>query len=595
MCGIVGYVGDKEAAPILVSGLCNLQYRGYDSAGVALCTADGVRTLKCVGSPENLIPKLASCADCSALCGVGHTRWATHGKPDVVNAHPHSCGRFHVVHNGIIENEKALKEEYFPNTEFLSQTDTEVIARLLQKFCENNTPICEAIQRLIGVLRGSYALGIVDGERPDVLYAVKNKSPLLIGCGEGFNMLGSDTVAMISHTDKFYEICDREYAVITADDFKIYSSNGKEVRREAFVVACDISDCTKGDYAHFMIKEIEEQPRVIRQILSYYCDETGKVNIDNEIIGKLTHSDRIYIIASGTSYNAGLVGKYYFEKICSKPVDVCMAGEFAYNMPPISQSPVFIFVSQSGETADCISVLSKIKELGFASVAITNCEVSTIFREADHTLLIHAGREIAVASTKSYTAQVAVFALLASALNEKYSKLIAKDLSLAADAMEKACSKKEEYREVAHEYLLNQQSCFYIGRGIDYYACLEAALKLKEIAYIQTGGYAASELKHGSIALIEQGTPVFALSTQKITSLHMLSNIEEVKARGGKVLCISSCQSDDEDCLSIECAAELLSPLVSVIPAQYFAYYAALERGCDIDRPRNLAKAVTVE
>lgn len=595
MCGIVGYVGYEQAAPILLSALCNLQYRGYDSAGVALCTDDGVRMLKCVGSPEKLVSKLASCADISSFCGVGHTRWATHGKPDIVNAHPHSCGRFYVVHNGIIENGEALKEEYFKNTEFISQTDTEVIARLLQKFCENTATIHEAIQCLISELRGSYAIGIVDSEAPGILYAIKNKSPLLIGSGDGFNMLGSDAVAMISHTDRFYEICDREYAVVKSDNFKIYSSTGKEVHRESFVVQCDLSACTKGNYAHYMLKEIEEQPQVIGRILSRYCDKNKNINMDKEIISKLEEADRIYIVASGTSYNAGLIGKCYFEKICSKPVDVCMAGEFIHNMPPLSQIPVFIFVSQSGETADCIAALSKIKELGFTSVAITNSELSTISRESDHTLLIHAGVEIAVASTKSYTAQVAVFALLASSLNEKYAETIKRDLYRVADAMEKACDRRDEYRIIAHKYLLNQQSCFYIGRGIDYYVSLEAALKLKEIAYIQTEGYAAGELKHGSIALIEQDTPVIAFSTQKITCSHMRSNIEEVKARGGKVLCISSFQANDEYSLSIECINELLSPLVSVIPAQYFAYYAALERGCDIDRPRNLAKAVTVE
>ncbi len=595
MCGIVGYVGDKQAAPILVSGLCNLQYRGYDSAGIALCTEDGVRTLKCVGSPENLTRKLEACNGISSFCGIGHTRWATHGKPDVLNAHPHSCGRFHVVHNGIIENEKILKEEYFSNTEFLSQTDTEVIARLLQKFSENGATACESIQRLIGVLRGSYALAIVDNERPDVLYAVKNKSPMLIGNGNGYNMLASDTVAMLSHTDTFYEICDREYAMITAEDFKIYSSNGKEVCREPFVVQCDLSDSTKGDYEHYMLKEIEEQPRVVKRILSCYCDEYENINIDPKIISAIEQSDKIYIIASGTSYNAGLIGKVYFEKICAKPVDVCIAGEFIYNMPPLGKSPVFIFVSQSGETADCIAALSKIKELGFIAIAITNSSVSTISREADYNLLIHAGTEIAVASTKSYTAQVTVFALLSSAVNGKCADSVKRDLMSIADSMEKTCSMSERYRIVAHEYLLNQQSCFFIGRGIDYYVCLEAALKLREVAYIQTEGYAAGELKHGSIALIEQDTPVFALSTQKITKLHMRSNIQEVKARGGKVMSISSFETDDGDCLRVESANELLSPLLSVIATQYIAYYAALERGCNIDRPRNLAKAVTVE
>lgn len=596
MCGIVGYIGNSDAVPVLLSGLSRLEYRGYDSSGIALHGEKGIIVKKAAGTLDNLITKINSSGELCAKAGIGHTRWATHGKPNEINAHPHSSSRYTIVHNGIIENERSLKDKYLGQMDFVSDTDTEVIVRLLQLFSDEGESTPEAIRRIIAEVEGSYALAIMDRRNSGVIYAVKNKSPLLIGSGTGFNMVGSDAMAMLSETNSFYEIEDREYAVITADDIKIYTSYGMEVRRNPYIAEINITDAQKGTYPHYMLKEIEEQPAVVRRIISEYTDKNGELCMESAVISDVSYCDKVYIIACGTSYHAGLVGKEFFEKIVSKPADVFIASEFVYNMPILSERPLFVFISQSGETADCRAVLVKIKSLGYKSLTITNVKGSTLSREAEHTLLLHAGPEIAVASTKAYTAQIALLAILAAKANPSCHIDIRAKLSRAASVMESLCLRRDEFCAIAHELLQNRSCCFYIGRGIDYYVCLEAALKLKEISYIHTEGFAAGELKHGTIALIENDTPVIAITTQENTNLNTRSNIKEVKARGANVVCISTeTISSHKDHIVVGDVCELLTPLVSILPAQYIAYYAALEKGCDIDKPRNLAKSVTVE
>lgn len=596
MCGIVGYIGKEQAAPILLSGLSKLEYRGYDSAGIAVLSEDGIQISKAVGKLDNLCKKTDNGNMIKGTCGIGHTRWATHGKPTEANAHPHCSKRFVLVHNGIIENEAELKNKYLSDVEFKSDTDTEVLVHLLQKFTDNGEDTEVAIKHIIAEVDGSYALAVIDLENIDTMYILKNKSPLLIGKGNGFNMVGSDAMAMIANTNTFYEINDKEYAVITKDDINIYTSYGKHIDRDTFVAELDLSDTEKGTYPHYMLKEIEEQPAVIRRIIQQYSDVEGNFSIDKEIINDVKNCDKIYIIACGTSYHAGLIGKHFFEKISGKPAQAYIASEFVYNMPLLSKKPLFVFISQSGETADCRAVLVRIKELGHKSLTITNVKGSTLSREADHTLLLYAGPEIAVASTKAYTAQVAVLAILAAVVENKVNIDLRYELAMVANVMEAACMNREEYNSYAKDYLYGQRNCFYIGRGLDYYVCMEAALKLKEISYIQTEGFAAGELKHGTIALIEKNTPVFAITTQENTNLNTRSNIKEVKARGAHVLCISTeALSSHKDQIVVGDVHELLTPLVTVVPAQYIAYYAALQKECDIDKPRNLAKSVTVE
>ena len=478
----------------------------------------------------------------------------------------------------------------------MSETDTEIIPWLLDKFTQSGEDTEMAIRHLMAEIVGSYALAIIDRENPDVLYAVKNKSPLLIGKGEGFNMIGSDSMAMIANTNLFYEIHDKEYVVVTKEDVKIYTQYGKLIDRETFKAELDLSDTEKGTYAHFMLKEIEEQPAVIRKLIQKYTDENGDIAVDEAIIKDINACDKIYIIACGTSYHAGLVGKQLFENMAKKPCDSYIASEFVHNTPLLSERPFFVFISQSGETADSRAVMVKVKEMGHKILTITNVKGSTLSREANHTLLLHAGPEIAVASTKAYTAQLAVLAILASTVAKEDVLDIKYELSKVANVIETICSESETYKYLAEKYLKNARNAFYIGRSIDYYVCLEAALKLKEISYIQAEGFAAGELKHGTIALIEKGTPVIAIITQENINLNTRSNIKEVKARGAKTLVISTNSlSSHNDKIVIRDVHPLLTPIVSVVPTQYIAYYAALCKGRDIDKPRNLAKSVTVE
>lgn len=600
MCGIVGYIGTQDTKEILLQGLEKLEYRGYDSAGIAVVNGEGVRIFK----EKGRIAALRDIVDYNThgTVGIGHTRWATHGVPNRVNAHPHqsSSSRFTLVHNGVIENYEHLKRDFLSSHSFISDTDTEVIVQLVEKFVEEGLSVEEAFRKTLKNLKGSYAIALLDEENPDVIYVAKNKSPLLVGLGDGCNVVASDAMAMLQVTDTFVELMDEEIVVVMKDSLTIKDLDGNVVSREPFVVEIDVSDIEKGTYPHYMLKEIDEQPFVIRNIIQQYQDENGNLKLDASIRQAMQDADRIYIIACGTSYHAGLVGKQFIEKLAGIPVEVHIASEFSYNMPLLSQKPLFIFISQSGETADSRAVLVQVKKLGHKALTITNVPGSTLSREADYTLPLYAGPEIAVASTKAYTAQLAVLAILAvdtaiaKGLRPDFDLL--KELGIVANAMETLCDSKEEMKRVADEFLSIHRNAFFIGRGLDFYVCLEGALKLKEISYIQAEGFAAGELKHGPIALIENDTPVIALSTQKRLDLNIRGNVKEVVARGANP-CIISMQGMEEvgDRFVIPAVHELLTPLVSVIPLQLLSYYAALHRGCDVDKPRNLAKSVTVE
>ena len=600
MCGIVGYIGTDDSKEILLRGLEKLEYRGYDSAGIALLNQEGIHIFKEKGRIQDLRRVVDPAIQ--AGVGIGHTRWATHGKPSKTNAHPHqsASGRFVIVHNGVIENYEQLKNEYLADVPLKSDTDTEVVVQLVERFANEGLPAFDAFRRTLKLLKGSYAFALLDKEDKGTIYVAKNKSPLLVGLGDGFKVVASDAMAMLQLTNQFVELMDQETVIVRKDHIEIYALDGTKIERKPFTAQLDASDIEKGTYPHYMLKEIEEQPLVIRKIIQAYRNERGELAVDPEIQRALHEADRIYIIACGTSYHAGLVGKHYLEKLAKIPAEVHLSSEFAYQMPLISEKPLFIFISQSGETADSRAVLVKVKELGYPALTITNVPGSTLSREADYTLLLHAGPEIAVASTKAYTAQLAVLAVLAEVIAKSRSRQsgvdMARELGIVANAMETVCGSKDEFEQIAREYLDSAQNAFFIGRTLDYAVCLEGALKLKEISYIHAEGFAAGELKHGPIALIEDGTPVFALATQASVNLNIRGNVKEVVARGANP-CIISMDglAQDGDRFVLPEVHPLLTPLISVIPLQYIAYYAALHRGCDVDKPRNLAKSVTVE
>ncbi len=509
-------------------------------------------------------------------------------------------GRFTLVHNGVIENYDLLKREYLKDVSFISDTDTEVIVQLIEFFVKDGLEVIEAFRKTLTLLKGSYALALLDEQNQETIYVAKNKSPLLIGLGEGFNVVASDAMAMIQITDQFVELVDKEIVIITKDKVTIQNLQGDTISRNPFTAELDASDIEKGTYPHYMLKEIDEQPLVIRKIIQKYQNKQGELAIDPKIIKAMNESDRIYIIAAGTSYHAGLVGKQFIEKLAKIPVEVHVSSEFVYNMPLLSEKPLFIFISQSGETADSRAVLVAIKEQGHSALTITNVPGSTLSREANYTLLLHAGPEIAVASTKAYTAQLAVLAILAEVTAKSRGIEVGfdliRELGIVANAMEILCDSKELIEEVSREFLTVTRNCFFIGRSLDFYVGLEGALKLKEISYIQAEGFAGGELKHGTIALIEEGTPVIALATQEGVNLSIRGNVKEVVARGANPCIISMKGLEmDEDSFVIPQVHELLTPLISVIPLQLLAYYAALHRECDVDKPRNLAKSVTVE
>ncbi|MEH7075896.1 glutamine--fructose-6-phosphate transaminase (isomerizing) [Neobacillus drentensis] len=600
MCGIVGYIGNNDTKEILLKGLEKLEYRGYDSAGIAIKNENGVHVFK----EKGRIADLRNIVDenVSANIGIGHTRWATHGIPSKTNSHPHqsSSGRFTLVHNGVIENYDLLKREYLADVKFTSETDTEVIVQMIELFVNEGLVVLEAFRKTLTLLHGSYALALLDAQDNEIIYVAKNKSPLLVGLGDDFNVVASDAMAMLQVTNQYLELVDKEIVLVSKDEVIIQNLNGEVITREPYTAELDASDIEKGTYPYYMLKEIDEQPLVLRKIIQTYQNEQGELTIDPEIIGAMNASDRVYIVAAGTSYHAGLVGKQFIETIAKVPVEVHIASEFVYNMPLLTKNPLFIFISQSGETADSRAVLVKVKEMGYPTLTITNVPGSTLSREADYTLLLHAGPEIAVASSKAYTAQLAVLAILAEVTAKSQNISVDFDLihelGIIANAMEVLCDSKELIEHISREYLAVTRNAFFIGRGVDYYVVLEGALKLKEISYIQAEGFAGGELKHGTIALIEEGTPVFALATQESVNLSIRGNVKEVAARGANTCIISMKGLEmDEDSFVIPEVHELLTPLISVIPMQLIAYYAALHRDCDVDKPRNLAKSVTVE
>ena len=602
MCGIVGVVGNTNATDILIQGLEKLEYRGYDSAGVFLASEGKSQLVKAVGR----IAELSSKAEgVEGTAGIGHTRWATHGKPTEDNAHPHrsETGRFVLVHNGVIENYLEIKEEYLAGHHFKGQTDTEIAAHLIGKFAEEDgLSTLEAFKKALHIIRGAYAFALMDAEDPSTIYVAKNKSPLLIGLGDGYNMVCSDAMAMIRETNQYMEIHDQELVIVKADSVEVQDYDGNVKERDSYTAELDLSDIGKGTYPYYMLKEIDEQPTVMRKLIQAYTDESGQVVVDPAIIKAVQEADRIYILAAGTSYHAGFASKKMLEELTDTPVELGISSEWGYGMPLLSKKPLFIFISQSGETADSRQVLVKANEMGIPSLTVTNVPGSTLSREADMTMLLHAGPEIAVASTKAYTAQIAALAFLAKAVGEANGNEKAKafdlvhELSIVAQSIESTLSEKEVIDEKVRGLLETARNAFYIGRGQDYYVAMEASLKLKEISYIQCEGFAAGELKHGTIALIEEGTPVIALLSDPVLASHTRGNIQEVAARGAHVLTIAEENvAKETDDLVLTAVHPYLSPISMVVPTQLIAYFATLHRGLDVDKPRNLAKSVTVE
>lgn len=598
MCGIVGVVG-KPAKDIILSGLTNLEYRGYDSAGIYLNDLNGNEYLtKAVGRISNLKEKLTP--DEEGLVGIGHTRWATHGMPTVDNAHPHfdETKRFYLVHNGVIENYTELKEKYLQGVKFHSDTDTEVVVQLISKIArDKNLDAFSAFKETLKLVKGSYAFLLVDNTEPDHVFIAKNKSPMMLGLGDGFNIIASDAISVLDQTKTFVDLQDGDVGDITKDSYTIETVDGKKVDREPHVLNIDPNAASKGAYEFYMLKEIDEQPGVMRHMSQNYLDENGEPKVDAEIVDAISKADRLYIFAAGTSYHAGLVGKTIFEHYTGIPTEVGYASEAGYHFPMMSKHPFFIFLTQSGETADSRVVLKETNKRGIPSLTMTNVEGSTLSREATYTMLLGAGPEIAVASTKAYTAQVALQAVLAKALGEKLGVQEAKDwdlkhdLAIAAEGIQQIVDGKEKLEKLAKEYLVPSRNAFYIGRGIDHAVALEAALKLKEVSYIQTEGFAAAELKHGTISLIEDGTPVIALINDPVTADLTRGNIQEVVSRGASVITIVGKEfANDSDDIVLPDINYYMSALLTVVPTQLLAYYASKDKGLDVDKPRNLAK-----
>lgn len=601
MCGIVGYIGQDNAKELLLKGLEKLEYRGYDSAGVAVVNDEGTSVFKAKGR----IAELRKVADSEATdgnVGIGHTRWATHGVPNYENSHPHqsTTERFTLVHNGVIENYEELRNEYLSDVSFISETDTEVIVQLVEYFSNSGLDTEAAFTKVVSLLDGSYALGLIDNEDKDTIYVAKNKSPLLIGVGDDFNVIASDAIATLQVTNRYKEIHDHEIVIVKRDEVIIKNQKGQVQEREAYTAQIDAADAEKGVYDHYMLKEIHEQPAVMRRIIQEYQDEEGNLKMDPEVIKDVAEADRIYIIAAGTSYHAGLVGKEFIEKWAGVPTEVHVSSEFVYNTPLLSENPLFIYISQSGETADSRAVLVETNRLGHKSLTITNVAGSTLSRESNHTLLLHAGPEIAVASTKAYTAQIAVLSILSQIVAKEHGKdvdvSLLRELAKVTTAIETIVDDADIMEQIATDFLRTTRNAFFIGRTGDYNVSLEGALKLKEISYIQAEGFAGGELKHGTIALIEEGTPIIALATQERVNLSIRGNVKEVVARGANPCIISMDGLNKEgDSYVIPHVHELLTPLVSVVALQLISYYAALHRDLDVDKPRNLAKSVTVE
>ncbi len=610
MCGIVGFIGKEQAAPILLDGLSRLEYRGYDSAGLAVYDAEkGLQVVKAKGRLQVLRDLTREGQDVPGLMGVGHTRWATHGAPNDVNSHPQvsQSGRMAVVHNGIIENYAKLKKFLeSKGVQFVSETDTEVVAQLLDYYYKGD--LLDAVSKVLHRIQGAYALGIVCADEPDKLVAVRKDSPLILGLGQGFTMLASDVTALIRYTREVCYLDDGEMAVLTPDGVKVYNSLVQPVEKETSRVDWEISAAEKGGYEHFMFKEIMEQPKAIRDTISPRLRD-GKVVLDDVTItkGELEDLDRLYVIACGSSYHVGMAAKYILERLLRIPVEVTLASEFRYCAPIVTKHTLALVISQSGETIDTLAAMREAKRLGARILSIVNVVGSTIARESDDVLYTWAGPEIAVATTKAYSTQLAVvyllglyFAdLLGRVSEEEYHALVEELRALPAKA-EAILRDTEKIQYYASIYF-NHNSVFFIGRNIDYAVGLEGSLKLKEISYIHSEAYAAGELKHGTISLIEDGTLVVALAGWNELFEKLMSNVKEVKARGADVIGIA-CENHKEALESLVDSAmtipevnPMFLPSLEVIPMQLFAYYVALMRGCDIDKPRNLAKSVTVE
>ncbi|HEL9629465.1 TPA: glutamine--fructose-6-phosphate transaminase (isomerizing) [Streptococcus suis] len=603
MCGIVGVVGNANATDILIQGLEKLEYRGYDSAGIFVTGGEQAHLVKAVGRIAELSAKVGDKTE--GTTGIGHTRWATHGKPTENNAHPHTsqtAGHI-LVHNGVIENYAEIKEEYLAGHDLRGQTDTEIAVHLIGQFAEEGLSTLEAFKKALHIIQGSYAFALIDANDADTIYVAKNKSPLLIGLGDGYNMVCSDAMAMIRETSEYMEIHDKELVIVKKDSVEVMDYNGNAIERGSYTAELDLSDIGKGTYPYYMLKEIDEQPTVMRKLISAYTNEEGQITVDADIIKAVQEADRIYILAAGTSYHAGFASKDFLEKLTDTPVELGISSEWGYNMPLLSKKPLFVMISQSGETADSRQVLVKANEMGIPSLTVTNVPGSTLSREATYTMLLHAGPEIAVASTKAYTAQIATLAVLAKAVGDANGNAYAKEfdlvheLSIVAQSIEASLSEKDVIAEKVEKLLSTTRNAFYIGRGSEYYVSMEASLKLKEISYIQCEGFAAGELKHGTISLIEDGVPVLALiSNHPHLASHTRGNIQEVVARGANVLTIvDEAVAKEDDDITVTTVHPFLSAIAMVVPTQLIAYYATLQRGLDVDKPRNLAKSVTVE
>ena len=609
MCGIVGYAGRRKAAPLLLDGLKKLEYRGYDSSGIAVESGDGViRAVKAKGRLSRLTELTSGGETLDGTVGVGHTRWATHGEPNDVNSHPHLSekGRFAVVHNGIIENYLELKsfltEKGFS---FISQTDTEVIAHLLEYYFEGDVLTC--IRKVLNKLSGSYALGVLFNETPDVFYAVRKDSPLVVGLGENENFIASDMPALLKYTRSFILLADDEITCVSKDKVVVYNKNAEAEEKQPFFVDWDPETAEKGGYPHFMLKEIHEQPKAVRDTVMPRIKE-NEIVLDDVVLTEeyVKNIKKINIVGCGSAYHAGIIGKYYIERVCRIPVETDLASEFRYRGPIADERVLTIIISQSGETADTLAALREAKRLKSKTLAIVNVVGSSIAREADNVLYTHAGPEIAVATTKGYTTQVASLYLIGLYLAGRLDSLSLTEykeqldsLKALPDNIEKLLKTPETTQYLASLYYKNKDF-FFIGRGMDYASALEGALKLKEISYIHAEAYPAGELKHGTISLIENGSPVIAVAVDKRLFEKTLSNIKEVKTRGAKVIAVASkensaVENEAEHTLYIPDCHPLLAPVLTAVYLQLFGYYVAAIRGCDIDKPRNLAKSVTVE
>lgn len=608
MCGIVGYIGDDQATPILLNGLEKLEYRGYDSAGVAVYNGNALQVVKAKGRLKILSDMLDDGKNLHGTVGIGHTRWATHGKPSDINSHPQTSdsGKFAVVHNGIIENFMPLKKLLIQKGKtFVSETDTEVIAQLLEYYYTGD--ILDAMIKVINKVEGSYALGVICEDHPDQLYAVRKDSPLIVGIGQGENFIASDIPAILNKTRDIYRLNDDEIAVLKRDSITIYNTDQEVVSKEPYHVEWDISAAEKGGYEHFMSKEIMEQPKAVRDTISPRIKD-GKIVLDDITLTKeqIKSFNKIFIVACGSAYHVGVVAKYVIEKMTKIPVEIDVASEFRYRQPIINDKVLVIVISQSGETADTLAALREAKRLGARVLSIVNVVGSSIANDSDDVIYTWAGPEIAVATTKAYSTQLAVVYLLSIYMADKLGTITAeeyvqyvRELLALPDKIEETLKNKEKIQYFASKYF-NAKDVFFIGRNLDYAMSLEGSLKLKEISYIHSEAYAAGELKHGTISLIEDGTLVVALATQQVLFDKMMSNVKEVKARGAVVLGLTTEQNSQIEqtadfAFYIPSTCDIMLPSLAVIPLQLFSYYVASLKGCDIDKPRNLAKSVTVE